>query len=74
MIEDEIYIKEINKMIDVHEHYENKGERIDVFYGSKRVYVTLRKSNEIRKTYHALIKEALKLQTLNKVNAVCFSK
>jgi nucleoid-associated protein YejK len=50
-IEDEIYIKSISKMIDLHETYGNKGERIDIFYGKDRVYVSLRKSKEARKKF-----------------------
>ena len=56
-IEDEIFIKEINKMIDLHEEYENKGERIDVFYGKNRVYVTLRKSRKIRKKFADFVRK-----------------
>ena len=45
-----IYIKDITKMIDVRESYSNKiGDRVDLFYGMKRVYVTLRKSHDIKK-------------------------
>ena len=51
-----IYLKEIDKMIDLHEKYtntsyKNKGNRVDVFYGKDRVYVTLRKSKEARKKF-----------------------
>ncbi len=56
-IEDEIYIKEISKMIDLHEKYQNKGERVDIFYGKNRVYVTLKKSKEIRKKFTNFIKK-----------------
>ena len=56
-VEDEILIKEIDKMIDLHEKYENKGERIDIFYGKNRVYVTLRKSQEIRKKFADFVKK-----------------
>jgi hypothetical protein len=56
-VEDEIYIKEIKKMIDLHEKYENKGQRIDVFYGKNRIYVTLRKSREIRKKFADFVKK-----------------
>ena len=51
----EVYIKDINKMIDLHEKYSNKVERIDVFYGKNKVYVTLRKSKEIRKKFASFI-------------------
>ena len=40
----EIYLKDIRKMIDLHEHYGNKGDGVDLFYGKDRVYVTFRKS------------------------------
>lgn len=56
-IEDKIFIKEINKMIDLHEEYENKGERVDVFYGKNRVYVTLRKSRKIRKKFADFVRK-----------------
>lgn len=56
-VEDEILIKEIDKMMDLHERYENKGERVDVFYGKNRVYVTLRKSREIRKKFADFVKK-----------------
>ena len=55
-IRENIYLKEIDKMIDLHEKYtntgyKNKGNRVDVFYGKDRVYVTLRKSKEARKKF-----------------------
>jgi hypothetical protein len=51
LVEKGIYQKNVNKMVDVHEKYFNKGQRVDVFYGKERVYVTLRKSREIRKKF-----------------------
>lgn len=56
-VEDEILIKEIDKMIDLHEKYENKCERVDVFYGKDRVYVTLRKSRGIRKKFANFVRK-----------------
>jgi hypothetical protein len=56
-IEDKIFIKEISKMIDLHEEYENKGERVDVFYGKNRVYVTLRKSRKVRKKFADFVRK-----------------
>jgi len=47
----EIIQKRISKMKDLHEKYINKGERVDVFYGDKRVYVTFRKSREVREKF-----------------------
>ena len=47
----EIYLKDINKMVDVNEHYGNKIDRVDVFYGQNRVYLTFRKSKETRKKF-----------------------
>lgn len=47
----EIYAKDIKKMADLHEHFENKGERVDVFYGKERVYLTFRKSRDARKKF-----------------------
>ncbi|MEI6731305.1 MAG: hypothetical protein WCK90_01360 [archaeon] len=43
--------KDIKKMIDLHEYYEKKGERVDLFYGKDRVYITFRKSKETRKKF-----------------------
>src|SRR3989344_873019 len=51
IIGEEIYAKDIKKMIDLHEHYDNKLDRIDLFYGKDRVYVTFRKSRESRKRF-----------------------
>jgi hypothetical protein len=56
-IEDKVYAKDINKMVDLHEKYENKCERVDVFYGHERVYVTLRKSKEIRKKFSDFVRK-----------------
>lgn len=49
--------KNLDKMIDIHEKYEKKGDRVDVFYGKNRVYVTLRKSREIRKKFADFVKK-----------------
>lgn len=48
-----IYSKDIKKMTDVHEHYEDKNgkNRVDVFYGKERVYITFRKDKEMRKKF-----------------------
>ncbi len=56
-IKDKIYVKNVRKMIDVHEKYFPKGithpnttqGRIDVFYGRDRVFLTIRTSREKRK-------------------------
>jgi hypothetical protein len=53
----EIYAKDIKKMRDIHEHYENKTDRIDCFYGQNRVFVTFRKSEEKRNTLTKFIRE-----------------
>lgn len=47
-IEQTVYAKEIKKMIDVHESYQNKRNQVDIFYGKDRVYLTFRKSRETR--------------------------
>ena len=52
---DKFYLKNIKKMIDLHEKYFNKGERIDIFYGKNRVYVTLRKSRNIREKFSEFV-------------------
>lgn len=67
---EEFYAKEINKMIDLHEKYENKGERVDIFYGKDRVYVTLRKSKEIRKKFSQFVlktKDWVKMKKVQKM-------
>lgn len=56
-VEAEVFAKDIKKMVDLHEKYENKGERIDIFYGQDRVYVTLRKSKEIRKKFSEFVRK-----------------
>lgn len=48
VIGEEVYLKNISKMIDVHEHYGNTN-RIDLYYGKDRVFMTFRKSKEIRR-------------------------
>jgi hypothetical protein len=56
--EEEVYSKEISKMGDVHEKYESKnGSRIDVFYGDKRIYLTLRSSRKIREKFGKFVDE-----------------
>lgn len=67
---DEVYIKEIDKMVDLHEKYENKGERVDIFYGKNRVYVTLRKSREIRKKFADFVKRTKDLTEVKKIKKI----
>lgn len=47
----EIYSKEIEKMVDVHEKYLINNDRVDLFYGQGRVYLTFRKSRETRQKF-----------------------
>jgi hypothetical protein len=54
-IKDEIYAKEIKKMIDIYEKYSNNLGQIDVFYGKNRVYMALRKSREIREKFSRFV-------------------
>jgi len=63
---EEIYAKEIDKMIDLHEHYEssgyrgkeeNKSDRLDLFYGKDRVFVTFRKSRESREKFAQFLRK-----------------
>ena len=71
-IEDEFYIKDINKMIDLHESYKNNKDRIDIFYGKNRVYVTLRGSNETRKKFVDFIrktKDWIKIKEVQEIPA-----
>lgn len=64
--EEEIYAKEIEKMIDLHEHYsnsgyrskeENKSDRVDIFYGKDRVFITFRKTREGREKFAQFLKK-----------------
>jgi HSP20 family molecular chaperone IbpA len=69
-VSEEIYAKEIQKMIDLHEKYENKGERIDIFYGKNRIYVTFRKSREMRKKFAKFVlktKDWIKISERNEL-------
>ena len=52
---EELIPKDINKFFDYHERYSNKGERVDIFYGEKRVFVVLRKSREIREKFASFL-------------------
>jgi len=51
------YEKDIDKMIDVHEKYEKDGDRVDVFYGDKRVYATLRWNRLTREKFAKFVME-----------------
>lgn len=67
---EERYKKDLDKMVDVHEKFINKGDRMDVFYGSKRVYVTLRQSKDIREKLARFIKRTrdwIKIKEVQKV-------
>jgi hypothetical protein len=35
-----VFRKDLDEMIDIHERYESKYLRVDIFYGNKRVYLT----------------------------------
>jgi hypothetical protein len=66
-----VYIKDINKMVDVRETYANKkGDRVDLFYGLKRVYVTLRKSFDVKDRFAWFMiksREWIKIEETEKV-------
>ncbi len=67
----EVYIKEISKMIDIHEKYENKkGDRVDLFYGKDRVYLTLRKSEEMREKFAAFVKKTKDWIVIEKIKDI----
>lgn len=53
----EVYAKEIKKMVDVHEKYGDKEDRVDLFYGKDRVYVTFRKSRETREKFGKFVRK-----------------
>ena len=67
-VEDEVYIKDIDKMVDLHESYTSKqGDRVDVFYGKTRAYVTLTKSGEIRQKFADFVKKTKQWIQIKKV-------
>jgi hypothetical protein len=55
--EEELTKKDINKLTDAHEKYESKGNRVDVFYGKERVFITFRKSREAREKFSEFVKK-----------------
>lgn len=63
IVEEKIYIKNVKKMVDIHEKYfskgiiDNTGDRIDVFYGKDRIYVTLRTSRKTRKKFGTFVRK-----------------
>lgn len=66
---EKLIAKDIKKLIDYHEKYYNKGERVDIFYGKERVFVMLRKSREIRKKFASFLlktKEWIKVDEMTK--------
>jgi hypothetical protein len=50
-IGEEVFAKNIHKMVDLHEHYGSKEDRVDLFYGRERIYMTFRKSKETRRKF-----------------------
>ena len=49
---EKIIIKDIHKMTDLHEVYDSENrDRIDLFYGKKRIYMTFRKCRKVRKEF-----------------------
>ena len=56
----DMYIKEIEKMIDIHEQYGNNHNRLDLFYGDKRVFLTFHKSRETRKKFADFVRKTKK--------------
>ncbi len=54
-------------MTDIHEKYEKNQERVDVFYGKNRVYVTLRRSREMRKKFADFLKKTKEWIKVEKV-------
>jgi len=48
----EVYTeKKVSEMNDYHEKYFSKGNRIDLFYGDKRVFLAFRKDREMREKF-----------------------
>ena len=66
-----IYIKDLTKMVDVRETYSNKtGDRVDLFYGLRKIYVTLRKSFDIKDKFAWFMiknREWIKVEEIKKV-------
>lgn len=48
---EEYVLKNVAEMKDVHEHYGEGGNRVDLFYGEKRIFVTFRKDRGVRKKF-----------------------
>lgn len=71
-IDEVLYTKDITKMVDVHEHYQNKGDRVDVFYGNKRVFLALRRSNETRKKFADFVEKTREWIVVEKVPELPF--
>lgn len=62
--------KDISKMVDLHEHYESPPNRVDVFYGVNRVYITFYKSEEKRKKIGEYIEKSrdwIKVEEMQKL-------
>lgn len=55
---EEVFEKVIEKMIDVHEKYSGKDFRIDIFYGNKRIYFTLKGSKNIRRDLASFVSKS----------------
>ncbi len=68
--EREVRIKDINKMVDIKETYSNTvGDRVDLFYGVNRVYVTLRKSFDTKNKFASFMtksREWIKIEEVKK--------
>lgn len=59
LIRYDFYTKQIQKMVDVHEKYENgkTNERVDLFYGKNRIQLTLICSYEKRMKFANFLKK-----------------
>lgn len=73
-IKDKIYIKNVKKMIDIHEKYfpqnpnsDANQDRIDIFYGKNRIYLTIRTSRDKRDRAGSFMRKSKKWIKLKKV-------
>ena len=73
-VREEVYLKDINKMIDIHEHYpteyKSNGDRIDLFYGKNRVFITFRKSRDSRVVLQKFFQKHAQWVSVNEVTQV----
>lgn len=56
-----LYPRNIFKLRDIHEGFEGGNKRVDIFYGSKRIYLTLICNQELRKKFNEELSKITKM-------------